>query len=51
MSQVEGRTSALEAEVTGLKTEIMENEQKFQLLACQLNITDQNIKKVGTAKG
>ncbi len=33
-------------EVSGLHTEVSENETKYHLLQCQLHITDQNIKKV-----
>mmetsp|Transcript_9266 Transcript_9266/g.19811 ORF Transcript_9266/g.19811 Transcript_9266/m.19811 type:complete len:706 (+) Transcript_9266:158-2275(+) len=48
MSQYESRVSSLEGEVMALKGELMENESKFHLLHCQLNITDQNIKKVSS---
>ena len=46
MSQYESRVSSLETEVNVLKAELMENESKFHLLYCQLNVADQNIKRV-----
>lgn len=48
MSQYEARVSSLENEVNTLKAELMENESKFHLLQCQLNIADQNIKRVSS---
>lgn len=51
MSQYESRVSSLETEVNALKAELMENESKFHLLYCQLNVADQNIKRVRSRVG
>ncbi|GAX78455.1 hypothetical protein CEUSTIGMA_g5895.t1 [Chlamydomonas eustigma] len=46
MSQYDNRVSSIESEVGALKAELMENESKYHLLHCQLNIVDHNVKRV-----
>ncbi|KAG1672417.1 hypothetical protein FOA52_013202 [Chlamydomonas sp. UWO 241] len=48
MAQFEQRVGSVQTEAEALKTEVLDNETKFHLLNCQLNITDHNIKRVSS---
>ncbi|KAJ9520358.1 hypothetical protein QJQ45_030297 [Haematococcus lacustris] len=48
LAQYEGRVSTLESEVLALKTEVMEGEQRYHLLNCQLALTDSAIRRVSS---
>ncbi|MEW5299244.1 MAG: hypothetical protein WDW36_002278 [Sanguina aurantia] len=49
VAQYEGRTGALETEVTALRSGMMDDESRFHLLHCQLAVADANIKKIISA--
>lgn len=46
MAAYDTRVSSLETEVSALKKDVMENESRYHQISCQLNLTDQAIKKV-----
>mmetsp|Transcript_19160 Transcript_19160/g.53649 ORF Transcript_19160/g.53649 Transcript_19160/m.53649 type:complete len:674 (-) Transcript_19160:217-2238(-) len=48
LAKYEAPVATIEATVTGLRKEVMENESKFHLLHCQLAAIDQQIKKVSS---